>query len=260
MAPAKRQKLCFVIMPFHEGLRPVYEQAIKPACQQTGFAAVRVDEVEGVYNINRQIIEHLFKSDVIIADLTDWRPNVFYELGVAHAIANKTIMIINQKDQVPFDVKIYRCLLYESGPDGLAKLTAELASALASLEDWQQQPANPVQDHHPTICLPQKELQEIRAALRKREVSLRRQDAAMAKLQAKLAEKDRLLRSTNDSLRRMRKQRQRQDRLLQAAPTADEIEKLKAELAQRRAEITALQKEIKKLRARAAGAWNPPAA
>jgi len=211
-------------MPFHEGLRPVYAQAIKAACQQTGFAAVRVDEVEGVYNINRQIIEHLFKSDVIIADFTDWRPNVFYKPGVAHAIANKTIMIINQKDQIPFDVKIYRCLLYETG-------SAELVSALARLEAWQQQPANPVQDHHPTICLPQKELLEIRAALHKREVSLRQ----------------------------MRKQRQRQDRLLQGAPTADEMEKLKAELAQRRVEITALQKEIKKRRALAAGAGNPRA-
>lgn len=73
-------KLCFVIMPFSEDMKEVYWKAIKPACDQAGFEALRVDEVEGVYNINQKIIEHIFHSAAIIADLTGWRPNVFYEM------------------------------------------------------------------------------------------------------------------------------------------------------------------------------------
>ncbi len=104
------QKLCFVIMSFDEKRLEVYQNAIKPACEKAGFTPVRVDELEGVFNINQQIIEHIFKSDAVIADLTDWRPNVFYEMGVAHAIDNKTIMIIQKKDRVPFDISTYSCI------------------------------------------------------------------------------------------------------------------------------------------------------
>ena len=103
--PKKNKKLCFVLMPFSEERREVYEKAIKPACQSAGFESLRVDELEGVFNINRKIIEHIFKSDAVIADLTDWKPNVFYEMGVTHAIDNKTVMIIQKKDPLPFDVQ-----------------------------------------------------------------------------------------------------------------------------------------------------------
>jgi len=89
-------KLCFVIMPFSEERKEVYKHGIAPACQRAGFAAVRVDELKGHFNINRKIIEHIFSSDAVIAEITDHNPNVFYEMGVAHAIGNKTIPGLRQ--------------------------------------------------------------------------------------------------------------------------------------------------------------------
>lgn len=94
-----KKKFCFVIMPFKGDLKEVYEKAIKPASKEAGFTPLRVDEVPGIYNINRKIIQNIFTSEVVIADLTGWNPNVFYELGVAHSIDNKTIPIIQQGER-----------------------------------------------------------------------------------------------------------------------------------------------------------------
>jgi hypothetical protein len=252
MAKTKTGKLCFVIMPFHDDLMPVYQAAIKPACQQTGFKAVRVDELKGMYNINREIIEHIFASEVIIADLTNWRPNVFYELGVAHAIANKTVMIINKKDEIPFDVKIYSCIQYEQTEAGLARLLTSLVASLNSFEEWRREPANPVQDHNPTICIPQPEWDECRAKLRENDGLLRQYEATVEGLQKKLVEKDALLQSTGAAMNKLREKSLIKDKLLRHAPSKTEVEALQRELAQKHNEIAALQKEIKKLRSRLA--------
>ena len=119
--PANKKKLCFVLMPFKDEMKEVYWKAIKPACEQAGFRCLRVDELKGTYNINRKIIQHIFTSNAIVADLTDWNPNVFYEMGVAHAIDNKTIMIIQKKDELPFDVHTYRCIKYDQNETGCVK-------------------------------------------------------------------------------------------------------------------------------------------
>jgi hypothetical protein len=46
-------------MPFREELKAVYRDAIRPACQKAGFTALRVDELKGVFNINKKIIQHI---------------------------------------------------------------------------------------------------------------------------------------------------------------------------------------------------------
>lgn len=249
MTKVAKQKLCFVIMPFHPDLMPVFNDAIRPACRQTGFKALRVDELEGVYNINREIIEHIFMSDAIIADLTNWRPNVFYELGVAHAISNKAIMIINKKDEIPFDIKMYSCILYEQNKRGLAKLAASLVKSLNSLDVWRQEPANPVQDHNPTICIPKRELEVIRGKLHEKEELLRLQDSRVESLHKKIADKDRSLQSSNAALSKMHKKLLTKENLLKNAPTIADIKALEKKLKQKEAETAALEKEIKKVRA-----------
>ena len=91
-------------MPFSEERKEVYTYGIKPACERAGFNPVRSDELKGSFNIHRKIIEHIYESDAVVTDLTDQNPNVFYEMGVAHTIANKTILIVQQKEDLPFDI------------------------------------------------------------------------------------------------------------------------------------------------------------
>lgn len=78
MAKTKTPKMCFVIMPFRDDRWEVFKYGIAPACEKTGFEAVRVDQLKGHFNINRKIIEHIFASDAVIAEITDKNPNVFF--------------------------------------------------------------------------------------------------------------------------------------------------------------------------------------
>jgi hypothetical protein len=173
--PPEKEKLCFVLMPFKEEMKEVYDDAIRPAIEQAGFTSLRVDELKGSFNINKKIIEFIFSSDAILADLTNWNPNVFYEMGVAHAIGNKTIMIIQKKDELPFDVKTYRCIQYEQTKLGLEQLKSHIVDHLVCIDEWQKEPTNPVQDFKPRdafiprddLVLIQKQLKEAEQRLKK---------------------------------------------------------------------------------------------
>lgn len=145
----KRKKLCFIIMPFKPILKKVYLKAIKPACENAGFAPERLDEEKGPSNITREIVEKIFDSTVMIADMSGWNPNVFYEMGVAHTIANKTILVIHENDDLPFDVRTYRCIQYKRTEPGLEALKNNLIDALNNFAEWSQKPNNPVQDFKP---------------------------------------------------------------------------------------------------------------
>lgn len=89
-------KLCFVIMPIGSGdayevYLNRYTNIIRPAIegyQKDGsrvFDAVRADFISKTGSINKTVIQHIYNADLVIADLTDLNPNVFYELGVRHA-------------------------------------------------------------------------------------------------------------------------------------------------------------------------------
>lgn len=145
----EKRKICFVLMPFSDNMREVYDKAIKPACDKAGFDSLRVDELKGAFNINRKIIEYIFNSDAIIADLTKWNPNVFYEMGVAHAIGNKTIMIIQKKSKLPFDVSGYQCIMYSRTEAGLTELMGKIADSLLDIDEWRKYATNPVQEFKP---------------------------------------------------------------------------------------------------------------
>ena len=231
-------KLCFVIMPFKDDMKEVYRSAIKPACEKAGFTSLRVDELKGAFNINRKIIEHIFSSDAIVADLTGWNPNVFYEMGVAHAIDNKTVTIIQKKDRLPFDVVTYRGIFYEQTEAGLVKLCEDILESLQNIADWRQYPSNPVQDFKPHgAFVLQSDFFRLQKILRQKEGLLAAAQAETTTAQKQLREKD--------------------ERLKQVVPKSD-WETLQKELAQKRMENSNLQKEIERLRMQVASQGAPP--
>ena len=236
----KNEKLCFVLMPFKEELQPVYDQAIKPACAEAEFRALRVDELQGTFNINRKIIEHIFSSHAIIADLTDWNPNVFYEMGVAHALDNKTIMIIQKKDRLPFDVSTYRCIIYEQTEAGLSKLQKEIIASLQHLEQWRCHPSNPVQDFKPADTLvPKSEMERLQLEWQMREEGLLKTTVAKTeweKLQRELHAKEQLL---NDTVAK------------------SDWETAQQQLQAKTAELVKLQKQLELVQAQAAATAQP---
>ena len=104
----------FLIMPFDEEFDVVYTGFIKPVLEGSGFSVDRADDIESQQNILRDVLEKIDQSDLIVADLTSANPNVFYELGLAHALKKPVILITQSIDDVPFDLKSYRLLEYST--------------------------------------------------------------------------------------------------------------------------------------------------
>lgn len=123
----EKKPLCFVIMPFKKEYRPIFDK-IRGAAEDEGFDCKRADEV-AIGPITRNIFEHIFYAEAIVADLTDSNPNVFYELGVAHTIGRKTILITQEKE-IPFDISGDFIIKYKNTIEGGERLSEELTRLL----------------------------------------------------------------------------------------------------------------------------------
>jgi hypothetical protein len=97
--------------------------------------------------ILKDILSNLHVADVILADLTDSKPNVFYELGIAHAITNRTVMVSQSLNFVPSDLKSYGVICYDPDTlEGYREFGISLSKALDRILGETPVPANPVSD------------------------------------------------------------------------------------------------------------------
>lgn len=125
--------LIAVMMPFNDSLNKVYETIIKSAESQS-FRAVRVDNIWENSVIIQDIFELIYKSKIVIADLTGKNANVMYEVGIAHTLGKLVIPISqNIQNNIPFDLQHHRALEYLPNDEGLEKLNKELISKLKTL-------------------------------------------------------------------------------------------------------------------------------
>lgn len=151
---------CFVIMPFGNPrtdpanarkLELIYSQWIKPTVE--GMAVTdsrdqlvfhRADKEAGPGEIITHVIEQLITSDIVIADLSGRNPNVFYELGVRHAVSGNTILITENLDDVPFDLRGLRTITYQYDPEHMVALKQSLESAIKQIIQNPEKADNPV--------------------------------------------------------------------------------------------------------------------
>jgi hypothetical protein len=130
-----RPKL-FIVMQFTEDFNNLYNDVIIPVSEQAGFEVVRADEFYSSTPILNDIIRSIKESSVIIADITPDNPNVFYEIGYAHAINKPTILICDKtRDKLPFDVSSFRTLFYENSISGKTKIENSLRKYLENILD-----------------------------------------------------------------------------------------------------------------------------
>jgi hypothetical protein len=126
-------QLCFVLMPFSDDLQPLYDDHIRPVIQKSGLRCERADDIHGTTLITHDIWEYINRARFLVAELTDRNANVFYELGLAHALSKDVILLTQSMDSVPFDLKALRCICYEFTPRGVQKLEAALAATIDAL-------------------------------------------------------------------------------------------------------------------------------
>lgn len=90
------------------------ENIVDPAIQTVGLKVVRADQIDKPGMITRQIIEYLFRSRLVIADLSYSNANVFYELALRHAIRLPIVQIIRYGDPIPFDINQMRTVTIDN--------------------------------------------------------------------------------------------------------------------------------------------------
>ncbi len=120
-------------MPFKAELKQLYEFVIQPWAQHQGLECRRADELFGSSPIMADVWKSIQSAEVVIADLTGRNPNVMYELGLSHCLWKKMILITQDAEDVPFDLKGYRLVIYEPSIGGAERLKENLTSTLETL-------------------------------------------------------------------------------------------------------------------------------
>lgn len=123
------KKMVFLLTPFSKENVYLYRET-KNICLECGLNLYRGDEEFTNKDILANIIKFIVKSRVIIANIDGKNPNVFYELGIAHALSKPTIIISKTIENAPFDIKQNRIVLYDNYDDLKIKLTKELSRIL----------------------------------------------------------------------------------------------------------------------------------
>jgi len=129
----------FVLMPFEASFNDVYELGIKPASESAGAYCERLDEQIFDESMLARIYNQVAKADLVVADMTSRNPNVFYEVGYAHALGKTVILLTKNADDIPFDLKHYPHIVYQGSIVDLKerlqrRITHHLANPVKTLE------------------------------------------------------------------------------------------------------------------------------
>jgi nucleoside 2-deoxyribosyltransferase len=133
---AEIRPFAFVLMPFSKDFDDIYQLGIKECCNTVGFVAERVDEQIYSETILERIYRQIKVADIVIADMTNRNANVFYEVGYAHALGKPCILLTQNADDIPFDLKHHRHIVYEGSIGTLKeRLEGELSWHMQQIEE-----------------------------------------------------------------------------------------------------------------------------
>lgn len=151
MSTRGEKKRCFVIAEFgKEGSDKrqrgdqVFSEIIKPAAKKCGYEAKRLLESAKPGMMVLEILSHLMNDDLVVADLTDSNPNVFYELGIRQMIYKPVIQMLEGKpEDLPFDVRGYKTIIFSREEGGIEAAKRKL---IAQIRESEKEPAveNPI--------------------------------------------------------------------------------------------------------------------
>jgi hypothetical protein len=127
-------KLVFMLSPFSEPFNTIFTDHIKPTVEN--IDNIKCYRADNIYD-NKPIIEDIWKSineaSIIISELTGRNPNVFYETGIAHTVGKEVILITQNIEDVPFDLRHLRCIVYEYTPRGIQLLETNLTNTINNI-------------------------------------------------------------------------------------------------------------------------------
>jgi len=136
------QKVCFVISPIGEPgsdtrkrSDQILRHIIEPCLEECGYVAIRADQIGEPGIITNQVIQHLLDDPLVIADLSDRNPNVFYELAIRHLIRKPLVQMMRKGEPIPFDVAPMRIIQFDRHDlDSVAEARREIINQIRSVE------------------------------------------------------------------------------------------------------------------------------
>lgn len=151
MSTTPSQKSAFVVMPVsgtatcsEQEWSDIFTEVFTPAFRDCGYACKRATPCTG--NLIRSIITELRGAWIVLADLTDRNANVFYELGVRHSLSKRTILVAQNSDHIPSDLRGYWWLVYGTKPGEVSAFRKEIAELVKHIEAHPDRSDSPVSD------------------------------------------------------------------------------------------------------------------
>jgi hypothetical protein len=142
----------FVVVPFSSTATcteaqwtEIYENVFHPAFDAVGYSCERAKPMVGT--LAGSIIDRLRTARIVLADVTDRNPNVFYELGIRHCLRKGTILVAQGAHHIPSDLKGYWFVDYGTSPGAVTRFKAEIARLTAVIESAPEKSDNPVADY-----------------------------------------------------------------------------------------------------------------
>lgn len=127
------EKLVFILMPFSEEWSDgMWNDVFQPLCNSIGLIVKRADELTGP-DIMEDVWKEINIANIIIADITNRNPNVFYELGIAHTLGKKIILLTQNTKDIPFDLNRYRFICYENKISSYRNLETKLKDMIREI-------------------------------------------------------------------------------------------------------------------------------
>lgn len=129
-APVRDERSCFILMPFRSPFNEIYTDHIFPALGRLRVSARRADDIFSARPVILDIWDGISSAAFLVAELTGRNPNVFYELGIAHTLGKPVILLAQTAEDLPFDIRGVRAIIYEYTPRGCRRLEELLVATV----------------------------------------------------------------------------------------------------------------------------------
>jgi hypothetical protein len=124
--------LASAMIPFDASFNAVYD-SIRQASENVNLRCRRADDIWENPAIIQDVVSLIDRSRVVICDCTDRNPNVFYEIGIAHTLGREVILITQNEQDIPFDLRHLRYIRYLNNTEGRTALMDDLQSRMQTI-------------------------------------------------------------------------------------------------------------------------------
>lgn len=126
---------CFYLGPFAEPFNTIYSDHVCGALSAVDMSVERADEIFSTDVVIEDVWRGINRATLIVADVTTKNPNVLYEVGIAHTVGKPVVLLTQDMNDVPFDLRHRRCIVYEYSPRGCQRLEEQLSATAKAVLD-----------------------------------------------------------------------------------------------------------------------------